>query len=714
MSTGNDRTHSATALDHLLARTYASPTFTRLRRDPRLRKLLPLGGSGLLHRLHLSVNRSALERPHRRPSPEVVWDGSTADELPAGVTPFLVLAAGRSGTTLLVDELNRRWDDVRSLREAFNANTREGHTFEETLGRVYFADSGHRFVGCKVFRGHVTDSELRRILALPGMRVIILRRTNVLRKYVSLQIAIRDDQWHASRSDEVLRAEERAVDVDLASFLRYRAVTDHAYDRFDQAVRGLPVLRITYEELSADLDGTLRRVGTFLGAGDPDIEPTPHLVRQNPEPLRVLIRNYDELRPDLERLGLRDAVDPDDPTSLAEVAAAPDRTGWPTPVQELVLHAALDAPAAAAESLSTWIDSGESWSPDGGVQRLLPLLHRRTAGADLPVQIQVALRHAHVEARRHNLVLLHALGDVLDGLAGAGIDTASDTLVLKGAALALLHYEHLGDRPMHDLDVLVRPERVATALAALRAAGWRLLVLPDDTPTDELLADLLDVRHSVALVRDGIELDLHWHTMVEAVGTTLDDDLWAASVPLDVVGRPTQALGPADQVLHAVVHGLRWNPVPTVRWVADAHTVITSTANAPGPDLDWRRLADLARRHRLAAPVNAGVAYLADEFPGLVPEAGRAVVASVPVSARDRRIFEHGLHPHGPAGTVASSWYRYRRRVPHRTAVGAIPGFVHDMSLQLDLDGGWRTPVRAAREVARQTRLRARRARATR
>jgi len=695
MSTGLDRPRSATALDHLLARTYASPAFTRLRRDPRVRKLFPLGGSGLLHRLHLSVNRSRLERPVRRPSPVVVWDDSTPDELPAGVTPFLVLASGRSGTTLLVDELNRRWDDVRSLREAFSAHTRVGHSFEETLGRVYFTDSGHRFVGCKIFRGHVTDSELRRILALPGMRVVILRRTNVLRKYVSLLIAIRDDQWHASRADPIAAAGDRAVDVDLPSFLRYRAMTDQAYDRFDQAVRGLPVLRITYEDLSADLDGTLRRVGKFLGAGAPDIEPAPHLVRQNPEPLRMLIRNYDELRPDLERLGLRDAIDPDDPTTVAGVAAAPDRTGWPTPVQEVVLHAALDPPAAAAESLSTWIDSGESWCPDGGVQRLLPLLHRRTAGVDLPVPIRDALHHAHVEARRDNLVLLHALGDVLDVLAGSGFDTASDTLVLKGAALALVHYVHLGDRPMNDLDVLIRPERVATALTALRAAGWRFLVLPDDSRID----DLIDVRHSVALVRDGLELDLHWHAMVESVGGALDDELWSASVPLDVLGRPTRALAPSDQVLHAVVLGLRWNPVPTVRCVADAHVVITSTASRPGPDLDWRRLATLARTYWLAAPVGAGIAYLAAEFPGLVPDAGRCIVASVPIGARDRRIFEHGLVPHGPTGTAVSAWYRYRRRVPHRSAVGAVPGFVHDMMRQLDLDHAGQLPGRIARET---------------
>lgn len=693
--TAPGRTPTST-LDRAVAAAYHSTPGTWLRRRRTVRRLVGRHHPHWLAIVHLRVDRATptgpLASPRRVADPRPTGDSAEpvlpAGTVPPGVTPFVVLSSGRSGSTLLVDELNRRWPEIRSLREEFN-RAHHDRSFEEGFRHVWSTPTGHRFAGCKVFPGHVTAAELRSILKLPGMRVVILDRRSALRRYVSFQIARRDGQWLSTRGP-VVEAGSRRIHVDLAHFLRYRDAVNEWYAAFDRAVVGLPVHRTTYEQLSADLDGELRRVAAFLGAGPPATELPPRLVRQNPEPLRALVSNFDELRVALDDLGLPDVEDPDDatdPSAPTVTGSDADRPGLPDRAQAAALHLALDPPGTEAAAYDAWIATGEAWTPDDGVRRLFPLVRRRVAGVAAAAPIRPILDQATIVARGTNLRLVHALAGVLDRLTAVGIDA----LVLKGSALALLHYEHPGDRPMHDLDVLVRPHEVLTALTALREDGWRYLVLPDDARIERHLA----VRHSVALVRGDLELDLHWHVMTESVGTGLDDALWAASVPLDVLGRTTRTLGPTDQVLHTVVHGLCWNPVPTIRWVADAHTVITSA----GTDLDWRRLADLARRYGLAAPVGAGVNYLADEFPDLVPAAGRAVVASVPVSARARRVFEHGLHPHGPGGTLVTAWYRYRRRVPRRTALGAVPGFVHDMTLQLDLDHAGRLPGRVFAEV---------------
>ena len=184
--------------------------------------------------------------------------------------------------------------------------------FEEGFRHVWSTPTGHRFTGCKVFPGHVTDAELRSILGLPGMRVVILDRRSILRRYVSFQIARRDGQWLSTRGP-VVDAGSRRLHVDLDHFLRYRDAVHGSYAAFDRAVVGLPVHRTTYERLSADLDGELRRVAAFLGAGPPATELPPRLARQNPEPLRALVSNYDELRDALER----------------EASAFPRREAWP-------------------------------------------------------------------------------------------------------------------------------------------------------------------------------------------------------------------------------------------------------------------------------------------------------------------------------------------------------------------------------------------------
>jgi hypothetical protein len=65
--------------------------------------------------------------------------------------------------------------------------------------------------------------------------------------------------------------------------------------------------------------------------------------------------------------------------------------------------------------------------------------------------------------------------DALAALHAAGIET----MVLKGIALAVMHYSDPGDRPMDDIDVLVRPEEANRALALLAAEGWTA----DEEPT---------------------------------------------------------------------------------------------------------------------------------------------------------------------------------------------------------------------------------------
>ena len=81
---------------------------------------------------------------------------------------------------------------------------------------------------------------------------------------------------------------------------------------------------------------------------------------------------------------------------------------------------------------------------------------------------------------------------------------------------------------------------------ACRARGGR--------PAPRITPGFIRMQHAADLVETGtsVRCDLHWHVYWECCGPGADDDLWAASVPLDFEGMATRTLAPADQLLAPV------------------------------------------------------------------------------------------------------------------------------------------------------------------
>src|SRR5262245_43289127 len=101
---------------------------------------------------------------------------------------------------------------------------------------------------------------------------------------------------------------------------------------------------------------------------------------------------------------------------------------------------------------------------DAGSIRLLPLLYRtleRTGGGHdaLLGKLKGVYRHAWYG----NQLRLRDTAVVLGELQRRGVDA----MLLKGAALTLVHYRDHGLRPMEDVDLLVREAQCQSAIAAL-------------------------------------------------------------------------------------------------------------------------------------------------------------------------------------------------------------------------------------------------------
>ena len=264
---------------------------------------------------------------------------------------------------------------------------------------------------------------------------------------------------------------------------------------------------------------------------------------------------------------------------------------------------------------------------DLGSYRLLPLAYRNLGPLLADDPDAGRLKGVYRRSWADNQLVLKGGRRAIAALREAGLEV----LALKGGALIASAYRDVGARPMSDLDLAVRSDAVAAAVAALEAAGFE--------PSRDQPARALRVHHSVGFKdAEEREIDLHRGTLWRA---GLDQDFWQAAVPVEVGGAPVLTLCPGDQLLHVCVHGAGWNPVQPFRWVADAYKVL----EAAGEALDWDRLVALATRGRVSLPLCAALSYLADELDAPVPAATVEELAAIPVTHGERRAHEALAQP---------------------------------------------------------------------
>jgi hypothetical protein len=356
----------------------------------------------------------------------------------------------------------------------------------------------------------------------------------------------------------------------------------------------------------------------------------------------------------------------------------------PSAEQLLVLHAALDPAPAAAAAWQRWREAVEFDDVDHGSTRLLPLVYRNLGAKAFDAEVAGRLKGLYRRSWSHNQLIFKRAAEAIAVLEREGIET----LVTKGASLALLSYGDVGVRPMDDIDVLVPIERTAAAIEALSGAGW--------SPAHEEPLDWTEVHHSLDFAStDSGHVDLHWFSLWQPAS---DKELWRASVSLELAGAATRAPCPADQLLLACVHGTPWSPLPPFRWIADAVTVI----RAGGERLDWDRFAAEAERRRLTVATAAALAYLREEFDAEVPGAVLRQLRAAPASRHERAAFRAACRPDSPLRTLRMAWDRYRRLCDLDTGAPRPDGFTGFACRFWGVDSVWQLPPHAARAFSRR------------
>ena len=355
----------------------------------------------------------------------------------------------------------------------------------------------------------------------------------------------------------------------------------------------------------------------------------------------------------------------------------------PTPRQELLLVAALEDGETAAAAAREWASDVEVSQLDGSSLQLLPLLHHNLSRLGIAPEVRNLTASAYRSSWVRAQLLLRHLPAALGALAAAGIPT----LVHKGAALGHAFYRDIGARPMADLDVLVPTRQARPAIEALLRAGW-------SSPSP--FADLDHHQHSTPLSGpEGVELDLHWHLLADAEGTCTDEDFWKAAVPFDAPGLESRTLCPSDHLLQAIVHASARLDSATIRWIADAITILRSSR------IDWDRVLTQAARRRFVLALREAVEYISGHFSVELPTELPGRLRDLGVTLFER--VEFAEKRQGP--NLLTPYWRYQRRHSNRSLIENLLAFPSHLARR------WNTnrPIDFFRHVLE--RLRARRER---
>jgi hypothetical protein len=255
-----------------------------------------------------------------------------SDPALAGPTPmphapvrFMIACAARTGSTMLVRTLRSHpgvimhgevWGDAMVgldgplAREceadpaAFAAL--EAARFQapaETLQR-FLEPHGAQAIGFKLKFDELVRPQWQAVRELveadAPLRIVFLHRRDLLRRYLSHQVVLRQTGITNVPVGGAL-PEIAPFAVDVADCLRDIAETRARTREFEAVFAAHPSMQLAYEDLAADPQAACDRVFDFLGIPSAPVRvATERIVRTPPE---ALVLNYDELRAALDAAG---------------------------------------------------------------------------------------------------------------------------------------------------------------------------------------------------------------------------------------------------------------------------------------------------------------------------------------------------------------------------------------------------------------------------
>jgi LPS sulfotransferase NodH len=231
---------------------------------------------------------------------------------------FVILGLGRSGSNLIkhsldshskvlvFGELFRHPDRIGWDRYPYNECLQSQHLVammhaatDKFLEKEVFRNFSPNIsaVGFKIFYHHAQKDSRKKVWSYlrenKEIKIIHLKRRNMLERYLSLKIAQNTNQWRLGKEDKV---EQKAITLTIPFEELAQNFEETKSDQinFDKLFLGNKIIDIFYENLSNSFDAEINRIQNFL-----DIECEsliPMTKRQRSKSLSETILNYQELK----------------------------------------------------------------------------------------------------------------------------------------------------------------------------------------------------------------------------------------------------------------------------------------------------------------------------------------------------------------------------------------------------------------------------------
>ncbi|WP_424494761.1 sulfotransferase domain-containing protein [Salinimicrobium sp. GXAS 041] len=208
---------------------------------------------------------------------------------------FVVITRSRTGSNMLIKLISSH-RSIQAYGELFNQTKDKNcekiwtHTFSKRLNYV-------KFVGFKIFYDHPLGSDDKTVWDFiksdRSIKIIHLKRENVIRSQLSLLIAHKTQTWGVTPTMKDTPIDQKKIAVNIEEFLKDIRKTKLWEKDTALIFSEHPYMEVMYKDIITDKDKTMEKIFKFLEV--PDQKTTSDLRKQNPEEIRDLVYNYNEL-----------------------------------------------------------------------------------------------------------------------------------------------------------------------------------------------------------------------------------------------------------------------------------------------------------------------------------------------------------------------------------------------------------------------------------
>lgn len=274
-----------------------------------------------------------------------------------------------------------------------------------------------------------------------------------------------------------------------------------------------------------------------------------------------------------------------------------------------------------------WLSLGKRAVHEG----VAPLLYISLRGRELvPLWLERELKQVYELNARRNLRLLYELAQALRALEHEGITTA----VLKGAALTESLYDNIALRPMFDLDILIRPEALSSAVSILTELGYSRQM------PEVYEGATLDNENEVLLTKRGpldVVLELHWGLIDSPFyqKKMVIDWFWETAVSVQVWGANTRMLGLEALLLHLCAHLALHHRGKGLLWQHDLALMLHAFEDR----LNWETVLAKIQMMAMVLPAQHVLKQVACDWHAPIPDAVLHQLSALQPSPAEMRVY---------------------------------------------------------------------------